>query len=180
MNIITVLEDQTAEQFLDHLDDKYVALAEALTTSSHCNLALNEMTGQAMKINKEGLYEAVKIIQSELDELKYKGIDCDNPVEILDGAVDVWVTVFGILAKLETAGYDVAGAVKQTDMNNLTKFTTDIEVVKQSVEYYAEQGITITPTFHKPAGRYILLDENNKYRKPVGFVSNDLSAFVPK
>lgn len=165
--------------YLDHLDTTYADVVYAVKRSATMNLGINDFTGQGYLTNKEALLNAVKIIREELNELE-KGILEDNQKEILDGAVDVGITWYNVIAKLIHSGYDVASAINETDDNNLTKFVTDVETAQQSVEMYAEKGIKMFSIFHSPTGRYVLLDENQKYRKPVSYVSNDLTKYTPE
>ncbi len=64
-------------------------------------------------------------------------------VKLLDGAVDTFVVVSGLLQKLQAAGFDVNEALLRVTENNLTKFTKKAEYIwaeKQGYEVvYDEQ-----------------------------------------
>lgn len=178
ININEEAKLQEAMEYLDYLDTTYSDVVHAQKRSTIVNLGINDFTGQGKLTDKQAMLNSVKIIREELDELE-KAIQEDNETQILDGAVDLGVTCSNINAKLIHAGYDLASAIAETDNNNLSKFVTDPEIASASIEMYAKKGIKVVAVFHSPTGRFILLDEAQKYRKPIGFVSNDLSAFTP-
>ena len=56
-----------------------------------------------------------------LSELRNKDLkECE--VELLDGAVDVFVVVSGLLQKLQHFGFDVEKALLRVPENNMSKF----------------------------------------------------------
>lgn len=139
----------------------------------------SDISGQTYKYKQKDLQEQVKIIQSEVDELA-EGVDTGDPKETIDGAVDALVTIFGMLRRLEAAGYDVNRAMDKVGMNNLTKFPTSLTVVDASVKMFAEKGVKITPVFSHNFDRWALIDENGKFRKPIDYKDVDLSDCTPK
>ena len=64
--------------------------------------------------------------------------------------------------------------------NNLTKMPFDLETAIATVEYYKQQGIECKYEYNETYDRYVIRDQNNKVRKPLGYVSVDLSDCVPK
>jgi hypothetical protein len=75
---------------------------------------------------------------------------------LLDDCLDVLITVFGMLQKLETAAHE-------------------------TVERKAREGVEVLANFNEEFGVYTLRNaETGKVVKPYNFISNDLSVFVPK
>lgn len=105
----------------------------------------------------------------------------DDVVEVLDGCIDTLVTVFGELQRLEQAGVDVSGGMLNTGQNNLSKFCTK-EVAENSIKWYKEnKRETVRMELTGSPDEYVLLRESDgKIMKPLGFIRNDLSEFVPK
>jgi len=96
-----------------------------------------------------------------------------DAVGLLDGAVDAWVTVGGLLQKLEAAGFDVASAIRRVDENNLSKFvpTENFKALVIPKEYKA--------TLNERHNVLVLKDQNGKIRKPHNFVPVSLGDLVP-
>lgn len=122
-------------------------------------------------------YDTVDLYNSlafeELSE-SITALEEDNPVEVLDGAIDEFYIVCGKLAILDKMGFNVEEALKRVCDNNLSKFpsTEDNKTNTWSPEYTAH--------FNKKHKVLVLKDKNGKIRKPDGFVSVDLSDCVPK
>lgn len=95
-----------------------------------------------------------------------------DAVELLDGAVDVWVTVVGLLQKLEVAGFNVAEAIKRVDENNLSKFPAKGKPLVYSANHHA--------VFNEKYQVSVIKDVGGKVRKPSNFKPVDLSDLVPK
>jgi hypothetical protein len=100
---------------------------------------------------------------------------------LLDDCLDVLITVFGMLQKLETLGVDISGAAIATAMNNLSKYPTAPTAAHETVERKAREGVEVLANFNEEFGVYTLRNaETGKVVKPYNFISNDLSVFVPK
>jgi hypothetical protein len=91
---------------------------------------------------------------------------------LLDGACDLFVTVVGLLQKLEAKGYDVGTALQRVCANNLTKFPE----INESFTYDSR----FTETINEKYGRCVIKDENGKVRKPNDFAPVDLSDLIPQ
>ena len=120
-----------------------------------------------------------KLVVEEVMET-YEAIENNNPVGILDGVIDVLVTAIGLLQQLDESGFDTVGALNRVANDNLTKYTPDIEVALKSVSHYAKQGVTTRFVTIPDAACHVILDSNDKVRKPIDFVPTDLSQYVPK
>ncbi len=112
--------------------------------------------------------------------------DYDPNVEVLDAACDLFVTVSGLVQKLECAGFDVAGALKKVNENNLQKFPP----IEYTVSHTPEQGRVVAKVKHdvQPPnttkhsddrfGVWVFKDiETGKIRKPTNFVPVNLKGF---
>ena len=131
------------------------------------------------------LYNQMKIVMSEVQEME-SGIKEKDNVEILDGAVDSLVTVFGMLNLLSKNGYDVVTAMQRVAYNNLSKFTTSKEIALETAKKLSESKPKLAFRVEERDGRpfgsemlYVVLDSNDKVCKPVNFVPVNLQDLVP-
>ncbi len=119
----------------------------------------------------------------------------DPDVELLDAACDMFVTVAGLMQKLESAGFDVAGALKKVNENNLSKFPTgDITAINHNPlsarvvkKFKLESAIeniqppNTTKEYNSQHSVYVFKDkETSKIRKPLNFVLVNLSGHEVK
>lgn len=106
----------------------------------------------------------------------------DPEVELLDSACDLFVTVAGLMQKLEVAGFDVAGALKKVNANNLSKFSPIYWKDKQTKPY----DISIQPpnTYANINTRFecvVFKDiDTHKIKKPTNFVPVNLKGHEVK
>lgn len=131
----------------------------------------NDIAGNLNNPDLTSIDNQIGFIFSELTET-IDGFEAGDMVEVLDGACDLFVTVAGLMQKLEAAGYDVATAIARVNENNLSKFplfvgTEDIR-----------DGYTVSK--NELYGRYVIKDGNSKVRKPAAFVPVVLTDLVPK
>jgi hypothetical protein len=142
--------------------------------------SFNEIADKHNKATLKDLTDQSNLIKEELKELIDRGIENNNPVEVLDGVIDVLVTSLGLLQQLESLGIDTMGALRATAENNLSKYPYESDVVISTIEMYADKGIKVTSTYNENYDCYVIKNENNKVCKPFGFVSNDVSVFIPE
>jgi len=134
-----------------------------------------EMAGQDKEVTPKYRKQQLSYIQSEVAELQ-DSLDFEDLAEELDACIDILVTVFGYLGKLERLGARVDKAMVKTADNNLSKFPTTIEEVKQTQKFYNEvKHKDTTFGYNSDYKRYVVRDMNGKYLKPSSFVENDLS-----
>jgi hypothetical protein len=97
-------------------------------------------------------------------------------VELLDGAIDCFVVVVGLLQKLQATGYNVSEALQRVNENNLSKFLPcddserthrEIIATKHTIDYNGKYNVIV------------LKNENNKIMKPKSFQPVELSDCVP-
>jgi hypothetical protein len=129
----------------------------------------NTLAGNLTGVTDESVDAQISFIFSELEET-ITGFEEGNRVEVLDGACDLFVTVAGLMQKLEAQGYDVATALDRVNANNLTKFPKDVS---------PEDGRQYTASFNAQYSRYVLKDSTGKVRKPSNFVSVYLGDLLP-
>lgn len=133
-----------------------------------------EIAGQSTELTSKHRKQQLSYIQSEVAELQ-DALDIPDLVEELDACMDILVTVFGYLGKLQNLGARVDVAMVKTADNNLSKFPTTMEEVTQTLNFYEEVKNKQTTFGYNPEyKRYVIRDMNGKYLKPSSFVENDL------
>jgi len=108
----------------------------------------------------------------------------DPDVELLDAACDMFVTVAGLMQKLEATGFDVSGALKKVNENNLQKFPP----IEYTITHNPEQGRVVAKAKHDTQppnttkysddrfGVWVFKDvATGKIKKPTNFVPVNLS-----
>jgi predicted HAD superfamily Cof-like phosphohydrolase len=138
----------------------------------------NNISGQAKKLGVMPCGNQIRLMHEEVEETA-EAFRCNDVVEILDGCVDTLYVTLGLLQKLENLGCDVHGALEAVAENNLSKFPRDAEVAAATVEFYATQGIACEVGYNEIYDRFAIKDENQKVRKPLGYLRCSLDAFVP-
>lgn len=131
----------------------------------------NEIAGNLSNVTVGSIDAQLSFIFEELTET-IDGLEAGDLVELLDGACDLFVTVSGLLQKLEAFGFNVSHALGRVNANNLSKFPKVGEL------FGNKNGYTVT--LNEKFQRVVLKDENGKVRKPDNFVAVDLSDLVPK
>ena len=131
----------------------------------------NDLAGNLEDVDNKSIERQLSYIEEELTET-FAAFDSGDKVELLDGACDLWVTVVGLLQKLESLGYNVKEAMQRVDENNLTKFPKTL------------QGLTFSSNFtsykNDKYQRYVIKDYYGKVRKYDNFPKVDLLDLVPK
>lgn len=123
-----------------------------------------------------------KLIQEEVRELQ-EGLEDNDPVEILDGALDVLVVTVGFLQQLQELGVNVHQSAIETGRNNLSKFPVapiDETVATCTQMHYDLNFPELDVKRFQHGNYYVFKDKNDKVRKPAGFTPNDLSSFIPE
>lgn len=143
---------------------------QEMITEAYADVALfNTLAGNLTNVTDESVDSQISFIFEELSET-IAGMEALDRVEILDGACDLFVTVAGLLQKLESQGYNVAEALHRVNGNNLSKFP------KQLAEIGYPAGWTTK--LNASYGRWVIKDAAGKVRKPANFVPVDLSDLV--
>lgn len=131
-----------------------------------------EIAGQDKELSKIDKLSQFKIIQSEVIEL-LEEIEKDNLVGQADACIDILVTVFGMIKKLENQGMNTSLVMQRIAENNLSKFPCDEQTAIDSSELYIDQGTYCTIGYSSKHQRYVIRDDAGKYRKPIGFQDVD-------
>lgn len=125
------------------------------------------------------LQDQVARIKEEVEETQ-KAISVYEPVEILDGTVDILVTAFGLLAKMQDV-VDTVEAAKRVCENNMSKIFTNHADAEDTINYYKSQGVDcyISSSVVNDAEYYAVRRmSDNKIMKPMDFKAVDLSDLV--
>lgn len=146
---------------------------------SECHL-FNTLANKVQVPTKKDLKEQLELIKEELNET-IRDLEANDYVGVLDGYTDLMVTVAGLGSQLDAAGFATVEALSATSANNLTKFVEfhDDETILNTLELYADKNIPIVAERNLEHETIVFKDMQNKVRKPYGFVSNDLTEFVP-
>lgn len=139
----------------------------------------NNISSESLKFDREDLQNQYRLLEEEVSEL-VEALEKQDKEEMLDAVIDILVIVVGLAQKLENAGYDVSKAMKKVATNNLTKHVSSEKIANESVAYYKSIGVEVRAVYNDVYAVWTLLDTNNKVRKPLGYVSVDLSDCVPK
>lgn len=141
----------------------------------------NEIAGKLDNVKLQDCYKQLQLVREELEET-FHAYQVQDYEGLLDGAADLSVVVQGLVMMLDKLGFETQDALIATAENNLSKFLDGKETTRAnaSVKALSEQGVTTHLSYNPQYNVFVIKDENNKIRKPVGFVSNNLSKFVPK
>lgn len=137
--------------------------------------SFNNIGGNFANVDEASIAAQIKVVVEEVKELEKAFADKDA-VEMLDGVCDAFVTVAGLMQKMEVAGFKVDEALKRVCENNLEKFPDHIDDCAD--QHYAEQGWDIFQNYEYDC--FVLKDGNGKIRKPLGFQSVVLYDLVPE
>ena len=131
----------------------------------------NDIAGNLTNVTDDSVDNQIGFIFEELSET-ITGFEEGNRVEVLDGACDLFVTVAGLLQKLEAQGYNVAEALTRVNENNLSKFPAVGELFGQP--------IGCTATLNEKYNRMVIKDGVGKVRKPSTYSGPYLTDLIPK
>lgn len=117
----------------------------------------NTIAGNLTNITPDKVDKQVSLIYEELVET-IDALESKDPKELLDGAVDVFVTLAGLLQQLDEAGFEVGDALERVCHNNLSKFPSASEPIVVAGEYKLEKN--------EEYNVWVLKNENGKIMKP--------------
>lgn len=102
--------------------------------------------------------------------------------EMLDGHLDTRFVNDQIGVYLESLGINLEKAWVEVCRSNNSKFSTDLEMMEDSADYYMEHGGIETVVVESPIkGTFVLKNKNTgKIMKPLGFSEPNLRKFIPK
>lgn len=148
-------------------------LKETIQEAYNNVFLFNKIATNLDAVTPESVDNQLSFIYEELVET-IDAIESFNEVELVDGACDLFVTVAGLMQKLEAAGFDVAGALAKVNANNLSKFP-DYDVRGSHLLY---QPNNTTINVNEQYSVVVYKDvETGKIKKPTNFVPVDLSGY---
>lgn len=143
-----------------------------------CN-DFNVISGKDGVPSEDDLKNQVKLITEESKEL-LEAFENEPLINTLQEIVDVLVVSFGLLEQFRKLNYDVDGALLAVADCNLSKFTTSGAIAAESASKYTAEGTLVKFSYNNEYDVWVLKDENNKVRKPIGFKKVNLEEFKPK
>ena len=130
----------------------------------------NAVAGQLENVTVSSLALQMDLIQEEYLEL-VQAFDDKDDAEYLDATADLFVTVAGLMQKLDAAGFKVAEAITRVNENNLSKFNSTGNF----------QPPNTNTVYNKQYDLFSFLDkETCKIKKPTNFLSVDLDGLYVK
>ena len=135
----------------------------------------NDDEGTLAKILRQSAFvvEEAKEIQD--------GAIAGDVQEMLDGHLDTRFVNDQIGVYLESLGIDLVGAWNEVCRSNNSKFSTDIEMMAESLRKYSSEGVEVR-IFESPIkGTYVLKRRGDgKIMKPLCFSEPNLKPFIPE
>ena len=131
----------------------------------------NDVAGNLTNVTLESIAAQLDYIQEEYLET-VEAFDEGIRVNLLDGVCDMFVTVAGLMQKMEAVGFDVKTALQRVNENNLSKYVPYDKPIRRKAEWTTESNDTYKVT--------VLKNENGKIMKPLDFTPVSLSDLVPE
>lgn len=142
----------------------------------------NNIADKGQVNSKLDLLQQLNLIKEELQET-IDAVEAEDYVATLDGYCDIMVTTAGFGQQLSNLGMNIVGALEAVAANNLTKFIPvgleGFKLATLTQEEFQSKNIPVIIEQNNQFARYVIKDANNKIRKPLGYVSVDLTPFVP-
>lgn len=136
----------------------------------------NLIAGNLQGVTPHSVARQVDFIEEELQETNGAVGSLDS-IELLDGACDLFVTVAGLMQKLEAAGFNVEKALARVCENNLSKFPDPDTAMSVGVGIVPDGAIATTT----PYGRMVFKRATDgKVMKPTNFVPVSLAGLTPE
>lgn len=140
----------------------------------------NTLCGNLDAVTEENLLAQARVVQEEAVELFDAVHLKEGNTQILKECVDALVVIHGFAAMLQRAGFDVEGAWKAVNENNMTKFTssyTDACYTKMGYESTEGDGFYVEQV---GANLFCVKDKFHKVRKPIGYNKVSVAKFTPE
>jgi hypothetical protein len=124
-----------------------------------------------------------KLVLEETKET-LAAIEEGNAVELADGLADIFVTYAWLAELVYQAGFETDLAMRLVNQNNATKIFTTYTKAKETLEALEAkgeiEGLHIEEAVVKGVPYFTVRDGNRKIRKPIDFVSVDLTEALPR
>lgn len=150
------------------LDKMYQEVKDFNTIAGSTNTDYKSFRNQISLIYEEGVKEAEEALKE------------NSVVKMLDSVVDALYVVMGNLQRLELMGCDIEGAIQQVCEDNAKKFPKSEDIAQKSILHYNKQNINVSYSYDPKYDCYVIKDTAGKVRKPIDFVSTDLTKYVPE
>ena len=146
------------------------------------SLQFNAISGADKEIGTFALIKQVDFVKDEARELRDAHVDFiltkENEGEIVKEALDVLVTVVGVLQKMQNLGYDIEAAAEAVALNNLSKYPKTHTEAMQSLQDLASQGVNAYVSYNPVYDCYVIRDvDAGKVRKPSSYQKVDSNSF---
>jgi hypothetical protein len=135
----------------------------------------NDIAGNFDNVDVAAIEAQIKVVVEEITELKDAFYNKDA-VGLLDGVCDGFVTLMGLIQKMNVAGFEVSEAIDRVNANNLEKFPTHMSI--NQIGEYEDEGWIVTP--NEKYNCFIIKDQNAKIRKHLGFKPVEIADLVPE
>ena len=147
------------------------------------SLQFNAISGADKEIDGDSLASQVGFVKDEANELHDAVFDwgCGGEPEgeIVKEALDVLVTVVGVLQKMQNRGYDIEAAAEAVALNNLSKYPKTHAEAMQSLQDLASQGVNAYVSYNPVYDCYVIRDTDaGKVRKPSSYQKVDSNNFL--
>lgn len=139
----------------------------------------NEIAGNLKRYHNEADLDSISnqldFIEEELEETIQAFVHGDA-VEVLDGACDLFVTVAGLLQKLELNGMKVEEALARVNENNLSKFAT-VEEFDKHPDMCPPNAVPTEGAFNRVVFKR---EYDGKVMKPTTYTAVNIVDCVPE
>lgn len=141
----------------------------------------NTYAGNYDNITDEFLLSQARVVREEGCELLDAVANNEGKEQVLKECVDVLVTITGFATMLQRAGYDVLGAWKAVNANNLDKFPTSYTDACYTLTGYESTEVSVAgfQMIEVDSSRWAIKDGNGKIRKPIGYEKVSVKQFIP-
>lgn len=143
---------------------------EAYKSVRQFNAIAGNLGPQTQQELLEGIYNQINFIYEELNETS-DALNNEDAKELLDGACDLFVTVAGLMQKLEAAGMNVKEALLRVCYNNMDKFPLAMYAKPQMCPEGAKAEERMGYTVY-------IRESDGKVMKPTTFQSVDIEDCV--
>ena len=151
----------------------------------------NDLSGASQELSEKAFLEQYSYIREEFNEMSttlgytedsIPSLESYMLESLLDDTLDVIITAFGMLHKLENLGIDINGAALATAHNNLSKYPVRPYIAHETVDrLFMKDGTVAEAKFNEQENCFIIRDVNTgKVKKPFNFIPNDLRQFIPE
>ncbi len=130
----------------------------------------NNVAGNLDNVTPESVSNQLSFIFEELTET-IDALEAGDDEGLLDGCADLFVTVAGLMQKLDYAGFAVGEAIARVNENNLSKFNNTGNF----------QPPNTNAVYNKQYDLFSFIDKDTgKIMKPTDFLSVDLEGLYVK